>query len=71
MKHGSLVIVLMAALLLAPAVWGEPDYTSMEVTPYNPPRPAPALVLPDLEGKTVRLAELKGKAVLVFFWATW
>jgi thiol-disulfide isomerase/thioredoxin len=33
--------------------------------------PAPKLVLKDLNGKTVDLAALKGKVVLVDFWATW
>ncbi len=40
-----------------------------------PPQPggkaAPALALPDLGGKTVTLAGLKGKVVAVNFWATW
>lgn len=34
-------------------------------------RPAPDFALPDLEGNEVRLSELKGKVVLVNFWATW
>lgn len=33
--------------------------------------PAPALVLKDLSGNEVNLAALKGKAVVVDFWATW
>jgi peroxiredoxin len=32
---------------------------------------APDFQLTDLDGKTVRLADLKGKAVLLNFWATW
>lgn len=32
---------------------------------------APALVGPDLGGHTVSLADLRGKPVLVHFWATW
>lgn len=34
-------------------------------------KPAPAFALEDLSGKTVSLADYKGKAVLVNFWATW
>ncbi len=33
--------------------------------------PAPALELKDLDGATHRLADYRGKAVLVNFWATW
>jgi thiol-disulfide isomerase/thioredoxin len=35
------------------------------------PRPAPAFSLKDLNGRTVELADLKGKVVLLDFWATW
>jgi cytochrome oxidase Cu insertion factor (SCO1/SenC/PrrC family) len=71
MKDNLLALGLAALLLGAPAVWAAPDFTSMQVEPYDPPKPAPTLALPDLQGKTVRLADLKGKVVLVFFWATW
>lgn len=34
-------------------------------------RPAPAFALRDLNGKIVRLADYRGKAVMLDFWATW
>jgi peroxiredoxin len=34
-------------------------------------KPAPALDCRDLDGKPLRLADLKGKVVLVDFWASW
>ena len=34
-------------------------------------KPAPALALPDLAGDAVSLAALRGKVVLVDFWASW
>ena len=33
--------------------------------------PAPALALPDQKGDTLRLANFRGKVVLVDFWASW
>ena len=33
--------------------------------------PAPALALKDIEGATHRLADYRGKVVLINFWATW
>ena len=34
-------------------------------------RPAPALQLADMDGKKMDLAQLKGRWVLVHFWASW
>ena len=71
---------LVAALLVAvaglamPATTAQaagPDFASLQVVPYEPPKPAPAFELPDLAGRTQRLADLRGKVVLLFFWATW
>jgi cytochrome oxidase Cu insertion factor (SCO1/SenC/PrrC family) len=69
---GSLIAVaLWAAVAVAqpataPAAWEE-----MGVQRYEPPKAAPAFALPALDGRTVRLADQKGKALLLFFWATW
>ena len=71
MKDSLLALGLIALLLTTTVVWAKPDFASMQVAPYDPPKAPPALALPDLQGKTVRLEDLKGKVVLVFFWATW
>ena len=32
---------------------------------------APGFVLPDLDARPVRLSDLRGRVVLLYFWATW
>jgi cytochrome oxidase Cu insertion factor (SCO1/SenC/PrrC family) len=68
------VTFLSAALVVgaagaAPAAG--PDLGALGLQAYEPPRPAPAFRLPDVAGRTWTLAELRGKVVLLFFWATW
>jgi cytochrome oxidase Cu insertion factor (SCO1/SenC/PrrC family) len=61
------------ALMLAAVTTGAaaPDFAALDVQPYEPPKPAPAFTLPDLDGKTVQLADFRGKVVWLFFWSTW
>ena len=66
------VVAGLALAMLATTVAGAaPDFAGMQVQPYAPPKPAPAFALPDLGGKTVRLADFRGKVLMLFFWATW
>ena len=48
-----------------------PLFTALAM--YQPPEPleAPDFTLPDVDGRPVRLRELRGKLVLLNFWATW
>lgn len=41
------------------------------LTPVDGTPAAPALALPDIDGKAVDLAAFRGRLVLVNFWATW
>jgi cytochrome oxidase Cu insertion factor (SCO1/SenC/PrrC family) len=61
----------IAVALLATAAVAAPDFGSMHVIPYEPPKPAPGFALPDLNGNEVQLSDLRGKVVMLFFWATW
>lgn len=55
--------LLVFLLLLVPR--GEADATLI------PGQAAPDFSLPALDGSSVRLSDLKGKAVIVNFWASW
>ena len=63
-----LLLALLAAALLQPlAAAAAPE---ADLKPWSG-GPTPALELQDLHGRTHRLADYRGKVVLVNFWATW
>jgi cytochrome oxidase Cu insertion factor (SCO1/SenC/PrrC family) len=65
------VAAVAVILLVAGAAMAAPDFSALNIQPYEPPKPAPAFSLPDIEGKPRQLADLHGKVVMVFFWTTW
>ena len=64
----SLTAVVVAAVLAAATATAAADFAMHR---FEAPKPAPAFELPDLSGRTHRLSDLRGKVVLLFFWATW
>jgi cytochrome oxidase Cu insertion factor (SCO1/SenC/PrrC family) len=65
------VTALWAGAAAAQPAAAPPAWEKLGVQAYEAPRPAPAFALPALDGRTVRLEDQKGKALLLFFWATW
>ena len=56
-----------AALVASPWVQAQ----GYEVVPWPARKPVPVLAGTDLDGQVWRLADLRGKAVLINFWASW
>jgi peroxiredoxin len=65
---GLAVIALVA--LAALAALAAPAHAAGSLVPGEN-APAPALELRDIDGRSVRLTALRGRTVLVNFWATW
>jgi len=71
MRHAAVVSAAAVLLATVAVCSAAPDFAGMQVQPYDPPKPAPAFSLHDLEGKVRSLGDYRGKVLMLFFWATW
>ena len=65
--------LLCGLLLAATPLLGddlEEHLWDLYIVPLDP-EPAPAFTLESLAGKRVSLSDWRGRAVLLYFWATW
>lgn len=61
-------LVVWCLVLLALSL---PAQASRTIDVYDEPRPAPEFELPGTDGHTHRLADYRGRYLLVNFWAVW
>jgi thiol-disulfide isomerase/thioredoxin len=80
MMKSALIVIGILAVIVVGAHYADKatrlPHTSNSVSAArmdspNSGKPEPDLTLKDLDGKNLSLAQLKGKVVLVNFWATW
>lgn len=68
------VVMLATALAAVPvgiAAAGTDLYGPAGVQPVHNQTPAPSFALPPLEGRSLASGSLRGKVILINFWATW
>jgi thiol-disulfide isomerase/thioredoxin len=72
------IVISLAVMLILGAAFARPQETPKEQRHGNPVAPENGAIAPDFtlkliggNGKPMRLSSLKGKAVLLNFWATW
>ena len=71
--QGSIIIVLLALYFEAAPAQGmvAEDFQALHITQFEEVIEAPDFTLATTSGESLRLSDLKGKVVLLNFWATW
>jgi|RhiMethySRZTD1v2_1073278.scaffolds.fasta_scaffold1018649_2 cytochrome oxidase Cu insertion factor (SCO1/SenC/PrrC family) len=74
LMRAGIATLLSVPLLLLDAAWPAvpgPLLDALQLAKPTSRLEAPAFDLPTLSGRSVRLADLRGRPVLLYFWATW
>ncbi|MBP1722585.1 MAG: AhpC/TSA family [Deltaproteobacteria bacterium] len=67
----ALAWVLLPGLRGPDLAWSQGGGSGSIFQSYAKPLPLPDFFLQDLQGKTIQVQALKGKVILLNFWATW
>jgi len=70
-KRNPLVLLVVAVVVAVMLYFGFHAARRPATPRIGKSAPAPDFTLPTLDGKSVTLSDLRGKAVLLNFWATW
>jgi len=70
MRRGTVFLFPLVLMLASASAWASPEAPDPSI-PVEARRAAPKLSLRDMDGQKRQLADLKGKVVVVNFWATW
>ena len=74
LMRAGIATLLSVPLLLLDAAWPAvpgPLLDALQLAKPTSRLEAPAFDLPTLSGRSVRLADIRGRPVLLYFWATW
>jgi peroxiredoxin len=73
LRRAGLLLSCFCLLTLTPRAQTNPPANRVRAVlqPVKDRKPAPEFELKDATGRTVRLSDYRGKAVLLDFWATW
>ena len=73
MRRQPLVALMLGALMVGLFAYAGSVSTPETFQALSPAkqRPAPAFTLPDQQGTSLGLVDLRGKVVVVRFWVTW
>ncbi len=72
----AIILLIISGIWAIPGPWGslnaaEDPFSAAKLLKVEEPRSAPEFALEDMQGKRIKLKDLRGKVVLLDFWATW
>ena len=67
----SLILAAVVVCMTTGHAWAGDPFTTLKIARVAPGTAATAFELQSLDGTLVRLSDMKGKVVIVNFWATW